>query len=88
MISADFVSSLKLTEVKIDKHTVTGNGTILECKFDLEGETLYAVKWYKDSNEFYRYLPKEEPQIQIFNVSGVHVDVSVYYINIIRYHYY
>lgn len=37
---------------------------------------MYAVKWYKDGNEFYRYLPKENPQIQVFDVPGVHVDVS------------
>lgn len=72
------VLALKLTELKIDKHTVRGNGTVLECKFELEGETLYAIKWYKDGHEFYRYLPKDEPQIQVFNVSGVHVDVSFF----------
>lgn len=70
------VSALKLTELKIDKHTVKGNSTVLECKFDLEGETLYAVKWYKDGNEFYRYLPKDDPQIQVFPLPGVNVDVS------------
>lgn len=70
------VSAIKLLELKIDKHTVKGNATVLECKFDLEGETLYAVKWYKDGNEFYRYLPKDEPQIQVFSLPGVHVDVS------------
>lgn len=66
-----------MTELRIDKHTVRGNGTVLECKFDLEGETLYAVKWYKDGNEFYRYLPKEDQPTQIFDVPGVHVDVSI-----------
>lgn len=70
------VSALKLTELKIDKHTVKGNSTVLECKFDLEGETLYAVKWYKDGNEFYRYLPKDDPQIQVFPLPGVNVDVK------------
>ncbi|XP_065221722.1 uncharacterized protein LOC135846515 isoform X2 [Planococcus citri] len=70
------VSALKLTELRIDKHTVRGNTTLLECKFDLEGETLYAVKWYKDGNEFFRYLPKDSPQIQVFDVAGVHVDVK------------
>ncbi|XKL63713.1 hypothetical protein PGB90_006077 [Kerria lacca] len=70
------IFGLKLTELKIDKHTVRGNTTILECKFDLEGETLYAVKWYKDGNEFYRYLPKDTPHIQVFPLPGVHVDIN------------
>ncbi|XP_050440430.1 uncharacterized protein LOC126845666 [Adelges cooleyi] len=65
---------LKLTELRIEQHTLVGNSTRLECNFDLQGETLYAVKWYKDGNEFYRYLPGESPQVQVFDVTGVHVD--------------
>lgn len=53
-----------------------GNSTRLECKYDLQGEKLYTVKWYKDGNEFYRFLPGESPEVQIFDVTGVHVDVS------------
>lgn len=53
-----------------------GNSTRLECKYDLQGEKLYTVKWYKDGNEFYRFLPGESPEIQVFDVTGVHVDVS------------
>lgn len=68
--------SLKLTELKIEEHTLVGNSTRLECKYDLQGEKLYTVKWYKDGNEFYRYIPGESPEVQTFNVTGVHVDVS------------
>ncbi|CAH1969909.1 unnamed protein product [Acanthoscelides obtectus] len=28
----------------------------LECQFDMGGEELYAVKWYKDDQEFFRPL--------------------------------
>ncbi|KAF0765087.1 Uncharacterized protein FWK35_00020284 [Aphis craccivora] len=66
---------LRLTELKIEKHTLVGNSTRLECKYDLQGEKLYTVKWYKDGNEFYRFLPGESPEIQVFDVTGVHVDV-------------
>ncbi|XP_050526091.1 uncharacterized protein LOC126896936 [Daktulosphaira vitifoliae] len=68
------VFCLKLTELKIEQHTLVGNSTRLECKFDLQGEKLYAVKWYKDGDEFYRYLPGETPQVQVFEMTGVHVD--------------
>lgn len=67
---------LKLTELKIEEHTLVGNSTRLECKYDLQGEKLYTVKWYKDGNEFYRFLPGESPEVQVFAVEGVHVDVS------------
>lgn len=49
----------------------------LQCIYDLEGEPLYTVKWYKGPNEFYRYIPKELPNTQIFPVSGINVDVSI-----------
>jgi len=47
----------------------------MECKYDLEGEQLYVVKWYKDGNEFYRFLPWESQKSQFFDVIGVNVDV-------------
>lgn len=68
---------MKLLELRINTHTIRGNKTILECRYDLEGETLYAVKWYKDGNEFYRYLPRETPNIQVFDLPGINVDVSI-----------
>nr|CAH7769113.1 unnamed protein product [Callosobruchus chinensis] len=30
--------------------------TTLDCQFDMGGEELYAVKWYKDDQEFFRYV--------------------------------
>ncbi|RZF44486.1 hypothetical protein LSTR_LSTR002259 [Laodelphax striatellus] len=69
-------SGLRLTEVRIAHHTVRGNATVLECEFDLQGETLYSVKWYKDGNEFYRYVPRDNPPAQVFPLPGVHVDVD------------
>ena len=26
----------------------------LTCEYDLQGEPLYSIKWYKDQQEFYR----------------------------------
>lgn len=54
------------------------------------GESLYAVKWYKDNEEFYRYVPKANPQKQSYRVDGVRVIVSkiahhIYIINIYFY---
>ncbi|KAL9889959.1 uncharacterized protein ACN427_009084 isoform 1-T3 [Glossina fuscipes fuscipes] len=38
-----------------------------------EGEALYAIKWYKDSEEFYRYVPKAKPPKTSYRVDGVQV---------------
>lgn len=57
-------------------YTVKDNVVRLECHYDMEDEKLYSVKWYKDGHEFYRYLPREHPPGDTFNVAGVSVDVS------------
>jgi len=70
------VVSIQLTEVRIPKHIAREESARLECKYDLGQESLYSVKWYKDGNEFYRYVPQERPQAQYFKLPGVVVDVS------------
>lgn len=65
-----------MTSVRIDRHTLVGNSSTLECHYDLQGEPLYSVKWYKDGNEFFRFLPKDNPPKQVFPLNGVLVDVS------------
>ncbi|XP_057654536.1 uncharacterized protein LOC130892870 [Diorhabda carinulata] len=46
----------------------------LQCKYDLEGEPLYTLKWYKGTKEFYRYIPKELPNTQTFSLPGINID--------------
>ncbi|KAF4528144.1 hypothetical protein B566_EDAN012932 [Ephemera danica] len=53
-----------------------GNPIQMECHFDLEGDQLYAVKWYKGKKEFYRFIPNEVPQSKVFPLPGVNVDLS------------
>ncbi|KAH8323304.1 hypothetical protein KR067_004869, partial [Drosophila pandora] len=73
---ADFsVAGLRLAEVRIPKYVIKGSAAQLECLYDLDGEALYSVKWYKDGNEFYRYVPRDMPPAQTFLLSGVSVDL-------------
>ncbi|XP_062553187.1 uncharacterized protein LOC134218272 [Armigeres subalbatus] len=65
---------IKLTEVRVPKHTVKDHPVRLECHYEMEGDALYAVKWYKDGNEFYRYVPRDNPPIQVFDLKGINVD--------------
>lgn len=39
-------------------------------------ELLYAIKWYKDEREFFRYLAQDWPHKQVLPLEGLHVDVS------------
>lgn len=56
---------------------VTGDSVLLRCAFELGNETLYAVKWYKNMGEFFRYVPASEPPLKAFPQVGIDVDVSI-----------
>ncbi|CAD6998972.1 unnamed protein product [Ceratitis capitata] len=64
-----------MTEVKIPNHIMRFKSAVLGCRYNLDGEALYSVKWYKDGHEFYRYVPRDKPPGQAFPLPGVNVDV-------------
>lgn len=68
--------SLKNVEVTIPPAVRIGDTVTLQCRYDLEGEPLYTVKWYKGTREFYRFIPKELPNTGVFALPGLDVDVS------------
>ncbi|KAG5862933.1 hypothetical protein JTB14_025710 [Gonioctena quinquepunctata] len=45
--------------------------------YDLESAALYTIKWYRNDEEFYRFVPKESPPSQAFDVPHLEVDVSM-----------
>ena len=34
-----------------------GDKVDLRCNFELSGENMYSLKWYRDNVEFYRIIP-------------------------------
>ncbi|KAL3275564.1 hypothetical protein HHI36_020320 [Cryptolaemus montrouzieri] len=70
------VKGLKWVRVNVPQFRVPGETAILHCDYDLGGDALYAVKWYKEHEEFYRFVPKATPQANSYKVEGVHVDMS------------
>lgn len=71
------MDALKILQVKVPPAALSGHSVLLECVFALEGDSLYAVKWYRGADEFYRYVPAEEPRATVFNLNGIEVDVSI-----------
>ncbi|BES93342.1 Hypothetical protein NTJ_06151 [Nesidiocoris tenuis] len=49
-----------------------GDDAVLRCLFDLNGDALYSVKWYKGSRELFRYMPREIPSVKVFPVNGLY----------------
>jgi hypothetical protein len=70
---ADSLQGVKLVFPPVVR--LGGEATLL-CLYDLEGEPLYSVKWYRGNQEFYRYVPKESPPGRAFPFEGIVVDVS------------
>lgn len=53
-----------------------GETAVFMCFYDLEGDSLYALKWYKGRKEFFRYTPKEESPIKTFALEKVKIKVD------------
>ena len=69
--------ALKLLELDVPTHKLVGEGVKLVCRFDMEGDTLYSVKWYRNEQEFYRFVPNDRPKLQIFPQHGIRVEVGL-----------
>ncbi|XP_054009059.1 basal cell adhesion molecule-like isoform X3 [Hylaeus anthracinus] len=68
------VAGLKLIRINVPPYTLRGKSALLECRYDLETDKLYTITWYKDDEEFYRYVPRGEPTKHSYPVEGVKVD--------------
>lgn len=53
----------------------SGDTVTLACRYDLGKDALYSMKWYKDDQEIYRYVPTDQPESHVFGVPGVAVNV-------------
>lgn len=78
--------------MSVPPYRIRGQVAILECDYELDNDGLYSVKWYRDNEEFYRYMPKFDPPKHAYKLDGVKVDVSIitfiYTHNYVAYWYY
>ena len=71
------VSAVKIRLLDVPQMARVGHTVHLTCDYDLERQRLYQVKWYKGSQEFYRYSPGEPERQKLFLVTDLKVDVSI-----------
>ncbi|XP_059617395.1 uncharacterized protein LOC132262224 isoform X2 [Phlebotomus argentipes] len=76
-IFAERVNSLRDVYVTVPNAVRRGGTASLICHYDLEGDALYSVKWYKGRQEFYGYTPKEVPTMKIFSIAGIAIIKSL-----------
>lgn len=73
---ADISVGLRDVRVTIPTAVKRGDNALLICNYDMEGDSLYSIKWYKGKREFYRYTPKEPQSIKTFPMAGINVEVK------------
>lgn len=69
------ILGLRIVSLDVPQRVSVGREVLLKCAYDLEGDLLYSVKWYKDDIEFFRYVPSDRPPGQYFEVHGIRVDM-------------
>ena len=52
----------RIIEMMQSYQTEVGHSLSLECDYQLEGDSLYSLKWYRDDREFFRYIPQGDQQ--------------------------
>ncbi|KAK8780085.1 hypothetical protein V5799_018574 [Amblyomma americanum] len=57
------VSAVKLVNAEIPSPTTLGETVGLSSIYELNGDRLYSVKWYKNDVEFYRFVPNDWPPV-------------------------
>jgi len=67
-------ASIRLTRTSLPSHAILGEDLVLECGYDMEGDRLYSVKWYRNGKEFYRHIPSDHPPTAVFRQPGLIVD--------------
>ncbi|XP_023348400.1 uncharacterized protein LOC111717119 [Eurytemora carolleeae] len=75
-LSCCCLNGLRLLELDVPTHKVVGESAKLTCRFEMEGAALYSVKWYRNEQEFYRFVPNDRPKLQIFPQIGIKVERS------------
>ncbi|CAL1265685.1 unnamed protein product [Larinioides sclopetarius] len=67
---------LRMMALEVPQLVISGEETTLTCIFDLEEDTLYSIKWYRDDLEFFRYVPSDKPPNQFFPLKGLDIDLG------------
>ena len=70
------IGPFKMGKVEMEEPFIIGKSGVLLCSYDLEDSELYSVKWYKDGQEFFRFMPTVSDHTDVFSVAGVTIDLQ------------
>ena len=68
-----------MIEILGPEMATSGEIVAFTCSYDLGRDAIYSIKWYKEEQEIYRYIPTDNPEYRIFpEPPGVIVMVSIH----------
>ncbi|XP_027204989.2 uncharacterized protein LOC113798625 [Dermatophagoides pteronyssinus] len=70
IIDSDLAKNDPISRIEIifDTPVFQYENLILECRYRLNvDKKLYSIKWYKDDDEFFQYMPNDYPKVQHYN---------------------
>ncbi|XP_025017319.1 uncharacterized protein LOC107365405 [Tetranychus urticae] len=70
------IDCLRISKFYVPTILSSGDSTEFICNYELDGDSLYSLKWYKNESEFYRYEPNNKNKIQIFPLQEIPFEVS------------
>ncbi|XP_050538802.1 uncharacterized protein LOC126904117 isoform X2 [Daktulosphaira vitifoliae] len=70
----ELARAVKMLGVKIPAFIFMGDSVQLFCDYDMQMDNLYSVTWYKDNEEFYRFVPSSIHLKHSYHMDGITVD--------------
>nr|XP_053626483.1 uncharacterized protein LOC128684347 [Cherax quadricarinatus] len=68
---------LRLREWVIPPYNLRGDTVELRCDYEPGNSSIYSVKWFKDDDEFFRYVPRDSPPRHFFPRVGITLDETL-----------
>lgn len=84
---------MRVVSLEVPSRVRRGDKVQLTCLYDLEGNSLYSLKWFfrsteseneKEEQEFFRFTPRELVKKQYFPLPGLKVDVNITNLNNVK----
>ncbi|XP_069940472.1 uncharacterized protein [Cherax quadricarinatus] len=69
-------ASLRIVKTQVPRKVQAGKTVQLACHFDLEGEKLYSLNWWRGSEQFFQFSPSSPEKVIVYDSKGITVDVE------------
>ncbi|XP_069956673.1 uncharacterized protein [Cherax quadricarinatus] len=69
--------ALQITGIGVPSTAISGDTVTLSCSFELNGDELYSLAWWKDDKMFFNYVPNNSQIKSVYATPGITVDEGI-----------